>query len=64
MPLTFAPGSANGSQMCSPVAANTDDLVEHEEYFTIELALVPPAGSSLRLGTAETTLTLQDSDGN
>lgn len=50
--------------MCTSVTANTDDLVEPEEYFMIELALVTPAGSSLRLGNTESAVTITDSDGN
>lgn len=63
MPLTFAPGSSDGAEMCASVIANSDDLVESEEYFVVQLALVTPAGNNLRLGNSETTITLTDSDG-
>ena len=63
VPLTFSPGSADGTEVCTPLTAFADLLVESEEEFSVSLALVTP-GSSLRLGnTTATAITLTDGDG-
>lgn len=49
--------------MCALVAAISDDLVESDEDFRIELNLVEIQGSSLSLGNTETVVTIIDSDG-
>jgi hypothetical protein len=62
IPLTFAPGSANGAEICAPVNARIDNLVEEEENFTVVLTL-STAGESLSLGNNVTTIILNSSDG-
>ena len=62
VPLTFSPGSADGTKVCTPLTAFADQLVECEEEFFVSLALVTP-GSSLSLGNTATTVTLTDGDG-
>lgn len=61
--LTFAPGLGNGSLTCLSVTTNADNLVEPEEHFIVELALVTPEEASFRLGNPRTVVTLIDSDG-
>jgi hypothetical protein len=60
--LTFTPGSANGTEVCSPITVVPDDLVECEESFTVALTLVT-SGASISLGNRIGTVTLLDSDG-
>ena len=62
VPLTFALGSGNGTQMCTSVSANADNLVEPDETLTVELALQTPVGSSFQLVNTETVVTLRDAD--
>ena len=63
MTLTFASGSAGGSEMCASITVVSDYIVESDENFTVELSLLTLAGTSLRLGNTETTVTIVDSDG-
>lgn len=62
MPLTFPSGTADGAEMCAPVIVNSDNLVEHEENFSVVLALVT-SGTSLSLGRNMSAITLLDSEG-
>lgn len=61
--LTFAPGSGDGEELCTSVSATSDDLVESEEYFIINLALVTQAGTSFSLGNMETAVVITDNEG-
>lgn len=63
MVLTFASGSAGGAEVCASVAMISDNLVESDEHFIVELSLVTLAGTSLQLGNMQTTVTIIDSDG-
>lgn len=63
MAQTFASGSANGAEMCASVSLMSDNLVESDENFTVELSLLTLAGTSLRLGNTETSVTIIDTDG-
>jgi hypothetical protein len=62
MPLTFAPGSADGAEMCAPLYAIADNMVEPEENFTVLLTL-STSGESLSLGNSVTTVTVNSSEG-
>lgn len=62
MPLTFEPGSDNGTERCTGVTASPDDLVECEEYFTAILALTT-IGASLSIGTNVSNITILDIEG-
>lgn len=62
MLLTFGPDSADGAEMCASVTANSDNLVELEEDFTVILSLVT-LGASLSVGNAATIVAVADSDG-
>jgi hypothetical protein len=61
--LTFAPGSGDGKVLCTSVSATSDGLIESEEYFTINLALVTKAGENFRLGNTETAVIISDKEG-
>lgn len=64
VPLTFAPGSADGAEMCAPITANVDNLVEPEEHFTVTLTSVTTSSvSGLKLGNTQTVVAVSDSDG-
>lgn len=63
MPLTFAPGSTDGAEVCASVVANSDDLVEFEEDFIIQLTMETLGGSNLRIGNSVTAITLTDDNG-
>ena len=60
--LTFTPGSGDGRKLCTSVSATFDNVVESEEYFTINLALVT-LGASFSLGNAQTAVIVTDSEG-
>ena len=60
--LIFPSGSEDGAEMCTSVSANSDNLVEFEEDFTILLSLVT-FGASLNLGNSSSAVTLTDNDG-
>ena len=62
MPLTFASGSRNGTEVCVSLAANTDDEVECEEDFTVLLALLTP-GNNLNLVNTATAIKIVDTNG-
>lgn len=62
VPLMFASGSRNGTEVCTNLVANADDEVECEEYFTVHLALLTP-GSNLNLIDTVTDITIIDSNG-
>ena len=62
MPLTFASGSRNGTEVCVSLAANADDEVECEEDFTVLLALLTP-GNNLNLVNTVTAITIIDING-
>lgn len=63
MDLTFGPGSTNGAELCAPVTADSDNLVESDEDFRVVLTMVTPTGTSFHLGNTGTVVTLTDSDG-
>ena len=63
VPLTFEPGSASGFEVCASITADSDDLVESDEYFSIALEMVTADGTSFHLGNTETVVTITDSDG-
>lgn len=62
MPLTFAPNSVNGEEMCAPVTANADNEVECEEDFSVKLDLFTP-GNNLNLANDVTEITIVDTNG-
>jgi hypothetical protein len=62
VPITFLPGSADRAEVCTPLTAFVDELVECEEDFSVLLALETPC-SSLSLGNTVTAVTLVDGDG-
>lgn len=62
VPLTFLPGSVDGTEVCTSLTALADQLVECEEDFFVSLALVTQ-GSSISLGNTATNVTLTDGDG-
>jgi hypothetical protein len=62
MPLTFAPGSSDGAEVCTSVTASDDNLVECDEELTIMLSLVT-TGARLSLGNNATSVTVSDNDG-
>ena len=61
--LTFAPGSGEGTERCSPITANDDSLVESEEEFSVILDIVTSSRSNLHLGNTETSVIITDTDG-
>lgn len=61
MLLTFELGSGSGTEMCASLTANSDNLVEFEEDFTLTLNQ-ETSGASLSLGNAATAITITDSD--
>ena len=62
MPVTFSSGSADGDKVCTNVTILLDDIVECEEYFTVELSL-NTIGGGISLGNNLTAVTVMDSDG-
>lgn len=62
MPITFPNGSADGAEICTPLTAYADNLVECEEDFGVILTLLTSA-PSLSLGNNLITVTLIDGDG-
>lgn len=60
--LTFLPGSDDGAEVCTPIIATADQLVECEEDFSVTFCLTT-VGSSLSMGNSVTAVTLIDSDG-
>jgi hypothetical protein len=60
--LSFLPGAADGTEVCTPIAIVSDNLVECEENFGLILTLVT-SGASISLGSSVSTVTLLDSDG-
>lgn len=61
MTLTFS-ASSNDTEICVPVIALDDQLVECDEYYSIVLSLLSPIASSLNIASNETTITLIDAD--
>lgn len=59
MPLTFAPNSSDGAEMCASVTILFDNVMEDDELFTLMLGQVTVA-DSLRLGNAITAVNLTD----
>ena len=67
VPLTFSPGSADGAELCVPVLAEADNLVEFEEYFVLNLTFLPlslESQNSLSLGNTATTIHISSNEGN
>lgn len=62
MPLTFVPGSGNGTELCAPIITNPDDLIECDENFTVILALTT-LGTSINVGNNISVITLLDIEG-
>lgn len=62
VPLIFTPGSVDGAEMCIPLTAVADLLVENEEEFTVKLNLVT-TGPSLNLGNRVSPVTIIDGEG-
>ena len=63
MPLTFAPGSTEGVELCASLTAYSDNLVESEEIFIVMLLLVSSKESFFGLGNTEAAVYIIDSDG-
>lgn len=59
--LTFISGSTDGAMMCANVTVHSDNLVEPEEEFSIELTL-DMIKDNLILGKTSTSVILKDSD--
>lgn len=60
--ITFPSGSVNGTEECTSITVNFDDLVELKEDFRVILALVT-SGSSLGVRNNASTISLIDSNG-
>ena len=63
MPLTFAPGSTEGVELCASLTAYSDNLVESEEMFSVRLLLPFSKESFFGLGNTEAAIYVIDSDG-
>lgn len=61
--LTFVPGSGDGKELCASVTTSSDDQVESDENFTVDLALLTQTGTSFSLGNSETAILLTDNEG-
>ena len=61
--LTFAPGSNNGTEVCSPLTAYVDNFVETEEILRVTFTLVTPKENFFSLGNMETAITIIDING-
>ena len=62
MLLSFMPGSSDGDMVCYNVTILSDDLVESEEDFTVELTL-NTIDDGIQFGNNITAVTLIDSNG-
>ena len=60
--LGFIEDSSDGDVVCANVTVFSDDSVECDEEFTVELGLVT-SKDNLNLGNNSTVITLTDSDG-
>jgi hypothetical protein len=58
----FLTGSDNETEICVQVTVHTDNVVEHEEYFSVILTLVT-TGASLKTTNDTSTVIIVDSDG-
>ncbi len=61
MPLIFPTDSSDGDMVCANVTVVSDDMVECEEEFSVELTL-DTIKDSLSLGNNSTLIALVDSD--